>query len=75
MRAAPAAELRSLGVTLGQPCAPTLRQLETLGDRQRFLDAGFDDSVTKPIVDEDVLIGAIERLLLPVAAAGDGVRR
>ena len=37
-----------------------------LGDRQRFLDAGFDDYVTKPVVDESILIGAIERLL-PVA--------
>ncbi len=35
------------------------------GDRERYLGAGFDDYVTKPIVDEDVLLGAIERWLKP----------
>ncbi len=33
------------------------------GDRERYLEMGFDEYVTKPIVDEDVLVGAIERLL------------
>lgn len=33
------------------------------GDRERYLDMGFDDYVTKPIVDETVLLGAIQRLL------------
>ena len=33
------------------------------GDRQRFLDQGFDEYVAKPIVDEDHLFAVIERLL------------
>jgi CheY-like chemotaxis protein len=33
------------------------------GDREKFLDAGFNEYVTKPIVDETLLLGAIERLL------------
>lgn len=33
------------------------------GDRDKYLAAGFNDYVTKPIIDEDVLIEAIERCL------------
>lgn len=33
------------------------------GDREKFLALGFNDYVTKPIVDEDVLFQAIERCL------------
>lgn len=33
------------------------------GDREKYLSAGFNDYITKPIVDETVLIGAIEHWL------------
>ena len=33
------------------------------GDRDKYLGLGFQEYITKPIVDEDVLIEGIERLL------------
>ena len=33
------------------------------GDREKFLSAGFNDYVTKPILDEEFLLGAIARAL------------
>lgn len=37
------------------------------GDRARFLDAGFDEYVSKPIADEELLLSAIARCVAPVA--------
>jgi CheY-like chemotaxis protein len=33
------------------------------GDREKYLAAGFNDYITKPIVDETLLLGAIARWL------------
>ena len=39
------------------------------GDREKYLAAGFNDYITKPIVDENLLLGAMQKW---IAAARDG---
>ena len=41
------------------------------GDREKYLAAGFNDYITKPIVDETILLSSIERWL---AASRPGAR-
>ena len=40
------------------------------GDREKYLTAGFNDYITKPIVDETILLSAIERWLAASRAGG-----
>lgn len=42
-----------------------------IGDRERLLEAGFDEYVPKPIVDETILLSAIERLIAGSQAKPD----
>ncbi len=39
------------------------------GDREKYLALGFDEYVTKPIVDEDVLLDALRRVLVARSGA------
>jgi CheY-like chemotaxis protein len=42
------------------------------GDREKYLAAGFNDYITKPIVDETLLLGAISRWLSAPRTGGLG---
>jgi len=61
------ARLRDDPRTAGLPVV-ALTAHAMAGDRETYLRAGFDDYVTKPIVDETVLFDAIERQLGTSAA-------
>jgi CheY-like chemotaxis protein len=39
------------------------------GDREKYLSAGFNDYITKPIVDETLLLSAMEKW---IAAGREG---
>lgn len=41
------------------------------GDREKYLGAGFNEYITKPILDEEVLLDAIRRLLPDAAPKGN----
>ncbi len=54
--------LRADGALRGLPVV-ALTAHAMAGDREHYLAKGFDHYVSKPIVDEDELLGAVERLL------------
>jgi len=56
------AELRKIDELRGTPVI-ALTAHAMVGDRERFLAAGFDEYVSKPILDPDLLVTAIESLL------------
>ena len=60
-------QLRADSRTAGMPVIALTAHAMT-GDRERFMAAGFNGYITKPILDDAALIRAIEQLAQPVAA-------